>query len=107
LVQPGAEVSAEPASEAGPDIAPSAEVLPNPGDRAATDPTIIPGPSLDGLASLSDDDSWQIRPDPNVVRQNARHVQAYYDRLLRQIAEAEETARRMTNRVKRRDPRPP
>ena len=71
------------------------------------DPTIISGPSLDGLESLPDDDFWQIKPDPNVVRQNARHVQAYYDRLQRQVAEAEEIASRMTNRVKGRDPRPP
>jgi hypothetical protein len=107
LVQPGPEVSAEPDSEAGLDVAPSAEVIPNSGDRAAMDPTIISGPSLDGLESLPDDDSWQIKPDPNVVRQNARHVQAYYDRLQRRVAEAEEIASRMTNRVKGRDPRPP
>lgn len=96
LVQSGPEVSAEPTSEAILANVRSAEVTSNSGDRAAMDPTIISAPSPDGLEDLPCDDSWKIKPIPDVVRQNARHLQLHYDRLQRQIAEADEIARRMT-----------
>jgi hypothetical protein len=108
-VQPSAEVVMEPGSDTDPgSTTPADGTSGTTTDRSAMDPVIVSSaPSVDDLETLPDDNSWQIKPGPQTLAQNARYLKANHDRVQRQAEDAEEIARRMRDRLPGKNPRPP
>lgn len=57
--------------------------------------------AIDDFDSLPDDDSWKTRPDPTMLMQHARELQADDERQRKRLDEVDELLRRMRDRPSR------